>query len=108
MFRRVSLFVAVVAPLLLVTGCGGSKLSPVSGVVSLDGTPVAEAGVTFISEDGKKTFASVTDASGKYTMSVDGKPGLPAGNYKVLVMKQKKMEGDVTPGSADYMKGMAK
>ncbi|HUR54637.1 MAG TPA: hypothetical protein VMZ71_10930, partial [Gemmataceae bacterium] len=35
------------------------------------------------------------------------KPGIAAGSYKVLVTKQKTHQGDMTPGSADYMKSMA-
>jgi len=106
--RRATLFTAIVSSLFFASGCGGPKLHPVSGTVTLDGNPVEGAAVTFMSDDGKNTYAGLTDASGKYTLYAGEKPGASAGSYKVLVTKPKKVEGDMTPGSADYLKQMAK
>jgi len=107
MSRRAASFVLVATSLVLLNGCG-SKLHQVSGTVTLDGAPVEGAAVTFMSDDGKKVYAGLTDASGKYTLYAGEKPGATAGAYKVLVTKPKKVEGDMTPGSADYVKHMAK
>jgi hypothetical protein len=104
--RRAASFTLIAAALVTLNGCG-PKLHPVSGTVTLDGSPVEGAAVTFISDDGKKTFAGQTDASGNFTIYSGEKPGATAGTYKVLVTKAKKIEGDMTPGSADYMKQMA-
>lgn len=109
MSRRFLPVAAVAAALFLLSGCGGTKYHPVTGTVTLDGVTVENANVTFVTDDGKKSYAGLTDASGKYTITTGDKPGLPAGAYKVTVTKPKKMEGgDMTPGSADYMKSMAK
>jgi hypothetical protein len=108
MFRSITAL-SLVAAALALSGCGGSsKLYPVEGTVTMDGTPVEGAAVTFIADDGKKTFAGQTDASGKYTIYSGEKPGATAGTYKVLVTKAKKIEGDMTPGGADYTKQMSK
>jgi hypothetical protein len=108
MFRIITALSLAIAAVTL-SGCGGSgKLHPVEGTVTMDGNPVEGAAVTFISDDGKKTFGGQTDASGKYAMYFGEKPGVHAGTYKVLVTKAKKIEGDMTAGGADYMKQMEK
>jgi hypothetical protein len=93
LFTTLLLFVA----LMPLAGCGGTKLVPVSGNVTLDGKPVAEATVTFISDDGKYTASGQTDESGNFTLQHSGKEGAPPGNYKVTVIKSAKIEGYV-PG----------
>ncbi|QDU23277.1 carboxypeptidase-like regulatory domain-containing protein [Urbifossiella limnaea] len=90
-------FPALAAGLLaLATGCSGSKdgsFATVSGVVSVDGTPVDGAKVTLYSTaevDGKPgaSYSSLTDSSGKYLIATTGKdPGIPPGVYKVTVTK---------------------
>lgn len=102
-----------------VCGCGGDGVKvlptePVSGTVTLDGTPVADATVIFSPSNaqGKDVFAATatTDAQGKYTLvtsfspSVD-KEGAVAGEYAVTVTKYKK--GSAT-SSAPSMQDMAK
>jgi hypothetical protein len=83
----------------IISGCGESY-HPVTGTVTLDGQPLAEATVSFNSDDGKTGGAGFTDASGNFTIeSVSGKKGLIAGNYKVTVLKTKAVEG-VSPASA--------
>ena len=57
------------APFLV--GCsqeGGFKLAKVSGVVTLDGQPVAGAGLEFIADAGGVAYGK-TDSSGRYYMS---------------------------------------
>lgn len=77
-------------------GCGVRK-SPVNGVVTLDGQPVANASVLFMSEDGSVPASGATDAEGKFSLSYAGESGIPHGNYKVLVSKTKLTEG-TSPG----------
>ena len=57
---------------------------PVRGVVTLDGKPLAGAVVTFLPESGAPGLSD-TDEEGKYSLETWGKPGLPAGNYKVAI-----------------------
>lgn len=74
--------------MMLSTGCGGStpKLYPVSGTVTYEGKPLADASLLFIPQQGRPSVGT-TDASGKYTMTTSGQPGAPAGTYSVTVSK---------------------
>lgn len=97
------LFVTLIMTLAL-AGCGpkGANTCLVEGLVTLDGTPLTDALVSFIPvnplpPDGK-TATGYSDASGKYLLTSDG--GLPgkgalAGEYKVTVYK---VEVKETPG----------
>src|SRR5439155_21810734 len=68
---------ALAAAVLITTGCGsGNKVVPVSGTVTLDGKPLANAHVAFQPEAPKGSQNAgvgsygVTDASGKYTLKM--------------------------------------
>ena len=72
---------------MICAGCGGGpKLYPASGSVKYDGKPLAEASILFIPQGGRPSIGT-TDASGNYTMTTGGKPGVPAGTYSVTVSK---------------------
>jgi hypothetical protein len=110
MIRRLTPLL-LVAALASLSGCG-PRLSPVSGVVKLDGKPVSGATVTFVSDDGKHTATAETDESGNFTLTHTNGPGTFPGNYKVTVTKYPKVEGHV-PGAEgtidkDYEKAMKK
>jgi len=98
-----ALFVAALAPL---AGCG-PKLQDVTGSVSLNGKPVADATVTFVGTEGTNPFSSVTDASGNFTITA-----VPTGEYKALVTKYPKFGGTAPSedGKADkaYLDSMMK
>jgi hypothetical protein len=70
------------------SGCGegGPSVASVSGTVTYQGQPVADAMVTFIPEKGTPGNGQ-TDASGKYTISTRGKNGAVLGLNKVTVTK---------------------
>jgi hypothetical protein len=110
MTRRLTplLFVAALLPL---SGCG-TRLVPVSGVATLDGKPLAEVSVTFISEDGKYTSSGMTDESGNFTLAHTNGPGAYPGTYKVTVTKYAKVAGYVPGADAgtnkEYEKHMKK
>lgn len=64
----------IVFPLLLsvlLAGCGsgGPELTPVSGTVTLDGKPLAEAGVLFTPQEGGRPASGSTDAEGRFTLT---------------------------------------
>lgn len=66
------LFATLIASLLLPVGCSkGPKLSKVTGVVTLDGTPVPNATVVFTPTDVTPRSPSYgkTDAEGRYTLA---------------------------------------
>ncbi|QDT99722.1 carboxypeptidase-like regulatory domain-containing protein [Gimesia aquarii] len=89
----------------MTTGCGGGveakplpKTVPVSGVVTLNGQPLASATVTFIPHGQTKGIEcqGTTDESGQYTLKQQhGTEGAPPGNYKVVVSRL--LRGDGTP-----------
>ena len=114
--RRITMAVTA----LLVTsaaGCGSSPpapaIAPVSGVVRVDGAPVADARVSFIPVDGTPGLGgwTTTDAEGRYGMrtpwirsglmgqSVTWLEGAPPGRYRVVVSRR--LHPDGSPMRAD-------
>jgi hypothetical protein len=80
--------------ILLALGCGGSKkLAPVSGVVTLDGKPLAGAYVSFEPAENDNgpnkaptTSAGTTDENGAYSLkAVTGEKGALAGKHTVRI-----------------------
>ena len=55
---------------LLLTGCfqSGPKLGEVTGTVTLDGTPVSQADISFMPTKGGRTAMAQTDDQGNYTL----------------------------------------
>ncbi len=93
---------------LAVTGCSSSSSGPpiptfsgegipISGVVKLDGEPLADANITFIREstgkEGVMSGSGKTDMSGKYAVRTGGQPGVPPGRYRVVVSKLATKDG---------------
>ena len=81
--------------LMAIVGCGGLKLVPVSGKVTLNGKPLAGAAVTFNADPAKGNTHRVScqvriKADGQYEMYTDegGKvsKGAPLGWYKVTFL----------------------
>jgi hypothetical protein len=72
--------------LLTAAGCGGPEFHPVRGTVTLDGTALPEASVTFIPESEEGTWGvATTDAEGKFTVRTGEQEGLLAGTYEVRI-----------------------
>lgn len=83
----------------------GPETYPATGIVTLDGTPVEGADITFIPSSSKSVIgggSAVTNDDGYYeaTIFVDGgkstKLGLPAGEYYVEVVKLEHVDGDAS------------
>jgi hypothetical protein len=96
----------VVAAVALVgaAGCGGSyPLAPVSGRVTMDGQPLANAAVTFQPVPTEKGInpgpgsGGFTDADGRYTLKLvsDGSRGAVIGKHIVRITPVPK-DGDAT------------
>jgi hypothetical protein len=103
--RRVSLVAAVLIGLLSLTavGCSGNK-GKITGSVTLDGQPVADAQVEFLLQSNKNApVANVrTDQQGNFAVlprPKGGGPGLPPGQYVVLIRKMVDKSGNVPPDS---------
>ena len=89
-------------------GCGKDDgCRKVTGVVTVDGSPVEGATVTFYNQDSNGPGGSgVTDAAGAYVLtssiSTEGGRGVPPGNYKVTIVKREKV---VDPDEEAFEKG---
>src|SRR5207249_460541 len=100
------LALAVLGTVAVLWGCDRSadpSLVPVSGTVTADGQPLANATVTFIPKDGTPGFGGTgkTDGSGKYTLagSRDNAPGIPPGEYRVAISKRLMPDGSEVPAN---------
>lgn len=81
---------ALTALLPLVTGCGGGiELLPASGVVAIDGQPVADAGVLFQPVDGGPVASGTTDTNGKFHLTTMNRTGAVSGQHRVTITKNK-------------------
>jgi hypothetical protein len=114
---RKTLALGAMLALVGVIGCGGTN--SVEGEVTLDGTPVSGAVISFVPADGKgQTGSATTDSAGKFTIKGTGnKKGLPSGMYHVILSKgassiqgydPEKMKSDKGTMGGDYFKMMEK
>ncbi len=90
--RALTLLICVVFCLANVNGCNSGpplpKTVPAEGIVTLDGTPVADATITFIADTGTYNASAVTDKDGKFAMKAfEEKTGAVPGSYKVAINK---------------------
>jgi hypothetical protein len=76
---------AIAAILLVGGGCGGSADGrlPVSGAVTLDGTPLDQGVIAFHSEEAGRPPVETVIAAGEYFIAAD--KGLLPGSYKVAI-----------------------
>ena len=77
---------------LLAAGCGGGSHAPVSGKVTLDNKPLANAAITFqpVASQGSEaaglSSSAITDANGQFTLKcADGKAGAVVGKHRVSI-----------------------
>ncbi len=73
----------------------GKKEANVSGAVTLDGTPLADAQLVFIGEDAtnQSPVVAQSDAAGKYSLTGNTGGGVPLGKYRVCVSKMSLPDG---------------
>ena len=92
-------------PFVLVAACTQTdpSLVPVAGTVTVNDQPLANATVTFIPKDGTPGFGGVgkTDAAGRYKLrgSRDDAPGVPPGEYRVVISKRLMPDGSEVPAN---------
>lgn len=73
-------------PLILLAGCGPARTSPVTGVVLLDGQPLANASIQFVPAEAGRDATGTTNERGEFTMSTfEPKDGVAPGSYKVVI-----------------------
>ncbi len=69
-----------------IVGCGGSRTSPVKGVVTLDGKPLADASIQFVPQGEGRDATGQTDKDGQFVMSTfQPQDGVAPGTYKVVI-----------------------
>ncbi|HKA06052.1 MAG TPA: hypothetical protein VKD71_02260 [Gemmataceae bacterium] len=69
----------------LLSGCSGSNVVPVSGTVTYKGQPVPNAYVHFVPQTGRPSLGE-TDANGKFTLSYDPETkGAELGKHRVFM-----------------------
>jgi hypothetical protein len=94
--RVQSVVIPACLALMAISGCGGTRIPdvvPVKGTVTLDGTPLEGASLTFITSDPKvKSGVATTDSKGHFEVltyfdSTHILKGVVAGEYKVTVTK---------------------
>jgi hypothetical protein len=90
--RTAGALVLLALSTVLVSGCGSATepVYPVTGKVTLKGTPLTAGIVTFLPDEakGNKTKLSPTGqigADGTYKLTTDNRTGAPLGWYKVIV-----------------------
>ncbi len=96
--------------IMAVVGCGGSKWPPTyksSGTVTLDGTPVERATITFYPLDGQKPANATTDANGAFELtSFNAGDGATPGSFGVAIQKFPAIEIETIPGGTPYDESM--
>jgi hypothetical protein len=72
---------------ILLAGCASQRLEPVSGKVTVDGKPLEKGAVVYTPEESNPFKEEVRGdiTNGDYTLFTQGRPGAPAGPYKVTV-----------------------
>ena len=71
---------------IVVTGCHrSSQESQVSGVVTLDGSPIGPGMIVFAPVGGGTPATGSIERSGSYTLNTSREVGLAAGKYKVAI-----------------------
>ncbi len=88
----------------LIVGCGGGAadrppLTPVSGTIMYNGNPIGGATVSFWAEKAPRPATGVTDASGKFKLSMfEPNDGAMAGENVITVTKN---EAPAAPNNND-------
>lgn len=84
---------------LALAGCAGGatdkpKTASVSGSVTLEGQPLTDATVTFLSSGGKgNPGTGTTDSQGKFKLATTANEGAVPGSYKVVIEAYRKPDG---------------
>ena len=110
---RSIVFAALVSLIIVVAGCGDGvptyDLVPVTGIVKLNGTPLADADVQFVYEGGNAPpqyagSTGKTDPNGKYELVTNAQKGCVEGKFKVVISKWTDAQGNTVIN--DPEKGM--
>jgi hypothetical protein len=103
---RVRVAAAMLA--LVVVGCGraGPPIAPVSGKVTLNGTPVTNASICFASPDGYGA-STLLSADGGFQLGSQYGPGIPHGNYRIAIVPLREDGPMPTPSGTGASKALS-
>lgn len=91
-------------------GCRGSEWPPTyksTGIVTLDGSPVERASITFHPRDGQTPANGTTDANGVYELSsFNAGDGAEPGSYGISIQKFPAIQIDSAPGGIPFDESM--
>jgi hypothetical protein len=86
MRMRGCLWVSCLVVAVVAAGCGGTKTSPVEGVVLLDGKPLADASIQFVPQGTGRDATGQTNQNGEFAMSTfQPRDGVLPGTYKIVI-----------------------
>ncbi len=108
----VALACSLAACCLLAAGCeGGPALGTVTGQVTMDGEPLADAMVTFVPEEGGVASTGLTDENGEYQLTYLERRGAVLGRHTVRVTSTQAQAGaatgEIRSDSPEYLEMMA-
>jgi hypothetical protein len=83
--RAISCFLFPSLLLIVMAGCGGPTLPPVTGKVMVDGNPAEGAVLLFHPTGSGTTGSAVADSNGAFSIIYDMNPGIPPGRYQVAI-----------------------
>ena len=91
---RLSSFFIVAATVAFCGGCGGPRLVPVQGRVTMAGKPVTKGHIWFVPDPDKGNkhtgfSPAAFDADGRFELKTADKQGIPMGWYKVVIYSTK-------------------
>ena len=87
---------AVLATSLTLVGCGGTYNASVSGLATLDGSPLPSGSIAFIPDQpGPTSYAAILN-DGTYVVNTGREEGLPSGSYTVTVVSRERAIEDTS------------
>jgi hypothetical protein len=99
---------AISLSLFSLAGCGDSRTASVKGTVTLDGKPVAKAGVAFRPQDGSRMSTGETDEQGNFVLTCyERGDGAVPGAHAVTVTKFEEKRLDLPEGADELAAEMA-
>ncbi|MEZ6130184.1 MAG: carboxypeptidase-like regulatory domain-containing protein [Planctomycetaceae bacterium] len=103
---RISAWLMMLMAVATTAGCGGDGLerAQITGVVTVEGTPLSDASVQFLPLEGTPGEGALgsSDAEGKFEVisSRRSDEGIPPGEYKVRVSRLQDADGSPIPATA--------
>lgn len=73
------------------------KLSPVEGIVTWNGQPLADAAIAFTPSSGPIAVGK-TDAEGRFRLSTQGRPGAAVGAHRITIQAYEPLPANAATG----------